>query len=56
MKFRPPHDRVLVKRIDAQEKSVSAVIIPETAEQKLHAWIVQLILGLTLAITWLVTR
>ena len=34
MKFRPLHDRVVVKRIDADEKSAGGVIIPDTAKEK----------------------
>ena len=34
MKFRPLHDRVVVKRIDADEKSVGGIIIPDTAKEK----------------------
>ena len=34
MKFRPLHDRVVVKRIDAEEKSAGGIIIPDTAEEK----------------------
>ncbi len=34
MKFRPLHDRVLVKRIDGEEKSAGGVIIPDTAQEK----------------------
>jgi len=34
MNFRPLHDRVLVKRIDADEKTVSGIIIPDTAKEK----------------------
>jgi chaperonin GroES len=34
MKFRPLHDRVLVKRIDAEEKTVGGIIIPDTAKEK----------------------
>ena len=34
MKFRPLHDRVVVKRIDAEEKSVGGIIIPDTAKEK----------------------
>src|SRR5215470_901226 len=34
MKFRPLHDRVVVKRIDAQEKSSGGIIIPDTAKEK----------------------
>lgn len=34
MKFRPLHDRVLVKRIDSEEKTKSGIIIPDTAKEK----------------------
>jgi chaperonin GroES len=34
MKFRPLHDRVVVRRIDAEEKSVGGIIIPDTAKEK----------------------
>jgi chaperonin GroES len=34
MKFRPLHDRVVVKRIDAEEKSKGGIIIPDTAKDK----------------------
>jgi chaperonin GroES len=34
MKFRPLHDRVVVKRIDAEEKSAGGIIIPDTAMEK----------------------
>src|SRR5213080_2781218 len=34
MKFRPLHDRVVVKRIDAEEKSRGGIIIPDTAKEK----------------------
>jgi chaperonin GroES len=34
MNFRPLHDRVLVKRIDAEEKTVGGIIIPDTAKEK----------------------
>src|SRR5713101_5454969 len=33
-KFRPLHDRVVVKRIDAEEKSSGGIIIPDTAKEK----------------------
>ncbi len=33
MKFRPLHDRVVVKRIDAEEKSAGGIIIPDTAKE-----------------------
>ncbi|AVM76126.1 co-chaperone GroES [Magnetospirillum gryphiswaldense] len=34
MKFRPLHDRVLVKRLDAEEKTAGGIIIPDTAKEK----------------------
>lgn len=34
MNFRPLHDRVLVKRVEAQEKTKSGIIIPDTAQEK----------------------
>jgi chaperonin GroES len=33
-KFRPLHDRVVVKRIDAEDKSKGGIIIPDTAKEK----------------------
>jgi chaperonin GroES len=33
-KFRPLHDRVVVRRIDAEEKSRGSIIIPDTAQEK----------------------
>jgi chaperonin GroES len=33
-KFRPLHDRVLVKRIEAEEKSAGGIIIPDAAREK----------------------
>jgi chaperonin GroES len=33
-KFRPLHDRVVVKRLDAEEKSKGGIIIPDTAQEK----------------------
>ena len=33
MKFRPLHDRIVVKRIDAEEKSAGGIIIPDTARK-----------------------
>jgi chaperonin GroES len=33
-KFRPLHDRVLVKRIEAEEKTAGGIIIPDTAREK----------------------
>ncbi|TQF27218.1 molecular chaperone GroES [Bradyrhizobium sp. UNPF46] len=34
MHFRPLHDRVLVRRIDAEEKTAGGIIIPDTAKEK----------------------
>ena len=34
MKFRPLHDRVVVKRVTADEKSAGGIIIPDTAQEK----------------------
>ena len=34
MNFRPLHDRVVVKRIDAEEKSAGGIIIPDTVKEK----------------------
>ena len=34
MKFRPLHDRVVVKRVDAETKSAGGIIIPDTAAEK----------------------
>jgi chaperonin GroES len=34
MPFRPLHDRVLVRRIDADEKTAGGIIIPDTAKEK----------------------
>ena len=34
MKFRPLHDRVLVKRIEQDEKTKGGIIIPDTAKEK----------------------
>jgi len=33
MKFRPLHDRVVVKRIDAEEKTAGGIIIPDNAKE-----------------------
>ena len=33
-KFRPLHDRVVVRRIQAEEKSKGGIIIPDTAQEK----------------------
>jgi chaperonin GroES len=34
MKFRPLHDRVVVRRVDQMEKTVGGVIIPDTVKEK----------------------
>jgi chaperonin GroES len=34
MKFRPLHDRVVVRRIEGEEKTASGIIIPDTAKEK----------------------
>jgi len=34
MKFRPLHDRVLVRRLDEEEKTAGGIIIPDTAKEK----------------------
>ena len=34
MKFRPLHDRVLVRRLTAEEKTAGGIIIPDTAKEK----------------------
>jgi chaperonin GroES len=34
MGFRPLHDRVLVRRVEAEEKSAGGIIIPDTAKEK----------------------
>ena len=34
MKFRPLHDRVVVTRIDADDKTAGGIIIPDTAKEK----------------------
>jgi len=34
MKFRPLHDRVVVRRLEAEEKSSGGIIIPDTAKEK----------------------
>ena len=33
-KFRPLHDRVVVRRLEAEEKSAGGIIIPDTAKEK----------------------
>ncbi len=34
MSFRPLHDRVVVRRVDSDEKSAGGIIIPDTAQEK----------------------
>jgi chaperonin GroES len=34
MKFRPLHDRVVVRRVNAEEKTSGGIIIPDTAQEK----------------------
>ena len=34
MKFRPLHDRVLLKRVDQEEKTAGGIIIPDTVQEK----------------------
>jgi chaperonin GroES len=34
MNFRPLHDRVLVRRVEAEEKTAGGIIIPDTAQEK----------------------
>ena len=34
MQFRPLHDRVVVRRLDAEEKTAGGIIIPDTAKEK----------------------
>ena len=34
MKFRPLHDRIVIRRLNAEENTVGGIIIPDTAQQK----------------------
>ena len=34
MAFRPLHDRVLIRRVESEEKTVGGIIIPDTAKEK----------------------
>src|SRR5690242_14886257 len=34
MKFRPLHDRVVVRRLESEEKTAGGIIIPDTAKEK----------------------
>jgi chaperonin GroES len=41
MKFRPLHDRVLIKVLDSEAKTAGGIIIPDTAKEKPQKGIVQ---------------
>ena len=41
MAFRPLHDRVVVRRVDSEEKSAGGIIIPDTAKEKPSEGIVE---------------
>ena len=34
MKFRPLHDRIVIRRVDAEEQSAGGIIIPDTVKEK----------------------
>jgi chaperonin GroES len=34
MKFRPLHDRVVIHRLDAEERTAGGIIVPDTAQEK----------------------
>lgn len=34
MKFRPIHDRILVERLESEDKSAGGIVLPETAKEK----------------------
>ena len=34
LKFRPLHDRVVVRRVDSEEKTAGGIILPDTAQEK----------------------
>src|SRR5437764_746073 len=36
MHFRPLHDRIVIRRIDADERTAGGIIIPDTAKEKPH--------------------
>ena len=47
MKFRPLHDRVVVQRMESEEKTAGGIIIPDTAKEKpMHAKVVAVGSGL----------
>jgi chaperonin GroES len=41
MSFRPLHDRVVVRRVDSEEKTAGGIIIPDTAKEKPSEGIVE---------------
>ena len=41
MKFRPLHDRVLIKVLDSEEKTAGGIIIPDTAKEKPQKGVIQ---------------
>ena len=43
MKFRPLHDRVVVKRIEGEDKTKGGIIIPDTAKEKPQEGIVRVL-------------
>ena len=43
MGFRPLHDRVLVRRVEAEEKTAGGIIIPDTAKEKPQEGIVRVL-------------
>jgi len=46
MKFRPLHDRVVIRRLEGEEKSKGGIIIPDTAKEKpQEGEVVALVLG-----------
>ena len=49
MKFRPLHDRVVVKRLDGEEKTASGIIIPDSAQEKpMRVKLSQLVMALVM--------
>jgi chaperonin GroES len=49
MKLRPLHDRVIVKRLEEEEKTGGGIIIPDTAKEKpQQAWVIAVGKGRTL--------
>jgi chaperonin GroES len=41
MKFRPLHDRVVVRRLESEEKTAGGIIIPDTAKEKPQEGVVE---------------